>query len=368
MKSENRASAELPPRQVPWGTPIQPEPLSRRSAIKKWAKRSATILLVLLLITLLFAVYVGWQFFDSTTRVFGGSPLGNAVQAFAPSNLDSDSRGRTNILIAGNSVDDPGHEGADLTDSIMVLSVDAADNKAYLISIPRDLLVRLPDHGYNKINAAYSLGGIELLEDTISSNLRLQIHYHTLVNYTAVRDTVNAVGGIDVTIQSSDPRGLYDPNIQVAEGGPLRLGNSTHHLDGQTALNLARARGNPAPDGRVGYGFARGDFDRSAHQQLILAALKDKVTDRETMFNPYKLGNIFEAVGNNIRTDMQINEARRIATLLQGLDQGGLQNVFLSSEQNPLLTNYTTRDGQAALIPIEGIDDFSEIQRYLQNL
>jgi anionic cell wall polymer biosynthesis LytR-Cps2A-Psr (LCP) family protein len=73
--------------------------------------------------------------------------------------LRGSERGRVNVLLIGYSVDDPGHPAAKLTDSLMVLSMSTSSHKGYILSIPRDLYVNIPGHGYAKINEAYQDGG-----------------------------------------------------------------------------------------------------------------------------------------------------------------------------------------------------------------
>ncbi len=346
---------------------------------QRWLKRILVVFFLLLLIAILAAGWVGWQFFASSTAVFGGTPAGNAAAMLAPTSLERDRQGRTNILITGNSVDNPGHPGAKLTDSIMVLSVNTANDTAYLLSIPRDLVVNIPDYGYQKINTAYAFGeaedidvpgqppgGIGLLASVVEETTGLPVHYYALVNYGAVRDTVNAVDGVDVVIKSVDVRGLYDPNIADVDGGPLKLANGPQHLDGQTALNFARARGEAAPDGRISYGFPRSDFNRTEHQRQLLAALKDKILSPDVLFNPFKLGDVFAAVGDNVQTNLEINETYRLVNSLRAAP--GLTPISLSTDENPLLTGYSTYNLGSGLIPRAGLDDFSEIQQYLRDL
>jgi len=347
-------------------------PITAPKPKRRLLKRITLVLFILLLVVILSVGWVGWQLFNSSTAVFGGTPTGNALALLSPASLDQDEKERTNILITGNSVDNPGHPGAKLTDSIMILSVDQSDNSAFLLSIPRDLLVTLPNYGYSKINNAYPFGeaegtgGITLLSKVIENNLGLDIHYHTLVNYAAVRETVNAVDGVEVNIKSVDPRGLYDPNIAAVDGGPLQLKNGPQHLDGQTALNFSRARGESTPSGLVGYGFPRSDFNRTEHQRQLLTALKEKILSPDVLLNPSRLGNVFEAVGNNITTDLKINEAYRLANALRNISK--LQPISLSTDDQQLLTGYSSYGLGSALIPSAGIDNFLEIQQYLDSL
>ena len=134
-------------------------------------------------------------------------------------------------------------------------------------------------HGYPK-------GGMGQLEQVVSRDFNIPIDYYALIDYRALQQAVDAVGGIDLTINSDDPRGLYDPNIDYATGGVLvRLSNGRHHLNGREALDLARARG----DSYNSYGFAASDFDRTEHQREMLIALKSRVVSAGTISNPSKL-------------------------------------------------------------------------------
>ena len=234
------------------------------------------------------------------------------------------------------------------------------------MSIPRDLWVKVPGYGYQKINAVYPEGGMGLLEQVVSQDFSLTMNYYALVDYTAFKQAVDAVGGIDVTIKSSDPRGIYDPNILAADHGPLILKNGLQHLSGQTALNLARARNDPTPDARYGYGLPNGDFDRAANQRLMLVALKNKVFSSGIMANPVKLGQLFDALGNNVKTNFKTNELRRLYTIGKSIDSSKIQSLSLTT--NKLITNYTAADGEAALAPTAGVGDFSQIQLYIKQI
>src|SRR5581483_2990394 len=212
--------------------------------------------------------------------------------------------------------DDPGHQGANLTDSIMLVSIDTQNHTAYMLSIPRDLYVNIPGFGYAKINEAYPdgqsesfsqpgypAGGMGLLEEVVSQKFGIPIDYYALVNYSAVRDAVNAVGGITVTIDSPDGE-LYDPNRDYATGGPLvSLTNGTHTLNGEQALDLARARGDPSPYGEP-IGFEQSDFQRTADQRMMLVALESKANALSVVTNPIKMGELFDTMGNNVQTDL----------------------------------------------------------------
>ena len=343
---------------------------------RNWKKIFKRVGITLGVLILLAGGWVGWKFVSNSAKIFG---WGNLFGLFQQTKLKGEDEGRVNILLAGNSADDPGHGGGDLTDSIMIMSINTKDNTAFLLSIPRDLYVNIPDQGYAKINEAYqdgeqadfsesgyADGGMGLLEKTISQNFGISFHYYALVNYSALREAVNAVGGITVNIQSTDPRGLYDPSRDLTTGGALvNLSNGTHTLNGQQALALARARG----DSYGSYGYARSDYTRTENQRMILIALKDKVSSSSTLANPIKLGELFDSLGNNVKTDMKLAEVKRLYTVTKKIPSADIASASLNNGTDViLLTSYTNRYGQSTLIPKAGIDDYSEIQAYVQSL
>lgn len=333
------------------------------------------IVITLALIILLTGGWLGGKLIYDTHKVFGGSIFG----ILHTTKLNGEDNGRVNILLAGNSADDPGHDGADLTDSIMVVSIDTRDNKAFLLSIPRDLWVQTDNSGYQKINdvyvdgqnnhfsqSDYPNGGMGELEQVINQDFGLNIDYYALIDYSALRDAVNAVGGIQVNIQSSDPRGLYDPSIDYSTHGPLvKLTNGEHVLDGEQALDLARARG----DAYGSYGFAGSDFERTQNQRLMLVALKSKAESVGVLSNPVKLSSLFDAIGNNVTSDLNLSQVHRLYDLVNKISSNNIQSLSLNQANGKnLLASYETPDGESALIPAAGISDFSAIQDYINQI
>ena len=326
-----------------------------------------------LILVLAIGGWLGFKFIYNVSKTFHGG----LFSVLGSTKLKGEDVGRVNILVAGNSADDVGHNGGKLTDSIMILSLDTKNKSAYMLSVPRDLWVDIPHNGHAKINEAYVdgeddnfkadgyfPGGMGLLQQTIEENFNINLNYYALVNYTALRDMVNAVGGISYTVKSSDSRGLYDPSIDYTTHGPLvKLSNGTHVLNGQQALDLARARG----DAYGSYGFPAADFDRTNNQRQELLALKSKVTSTGVLANPAKLSSIFDAIGSNVKTDLSLGEVRRAYDLTK--DTSSIQSVGLNSIHGKnLLTSYATPYGQSALIPAAGLDDFSDIQAAIKQL
>ncbi len=335
-------------------------------------KRTA---LALATVVVLIGIWLGGRLAYELHKLFGGNIFG----IFTTTKLKGEDVGRVNILLAGNSADDPGHSGADLTDSIMVISIDTKNHKAFLLSIPRDLWVHIPGDGHAKINSAYVYGesngfstsgypsgGMGQLEQIVSQDMGITINYYALVDYSALRDAVNDVGGVTVNIQSSDPRGLYDPSIDYATNGALvKLTNGLHTLNGEQALDLARARG----DAYGSYGFAHSDFERTKNQRMLLVALKDKAVSVGVLANPAKLSSLLSAIGNNVKTDFTLGEVHRLYDITQQIGGGSIQSVGLNQANGKdLLASYQAPDGESALIPAAGADNYSAIQAYIRQL
>ena len=339
---------------------------------KRWKKIVFRSILVIVALFIGLSSWLGWKVVHDVDKVFGGNIITDAHALFSTTKLNGEAQGRVNILLAGDSADDPGHQGADLTDSIMVVSLDTKNNTGFMLSIPRDLWVDIPGNGYQKINAAYedgqtqnfsaagyANGGMGLLAEVVNQDLGIPCQYYALIDYTAFRDAVNAVNGITITINSPDPRGLYDPNVNI------KLPNGVVTLNGLEALNLARARG----DGYGSYGFPQADFTRTQHQRQMLVAVEQKATSVGVLSNPVKIGKLFDAVGNNIKTNLTLADALRAAQLTKGFNLNNLQSLSYSyGGTNPLLTGYSAPDGESALIPSAGISDFSQLRAYYHSI
>lgn len=356
------------------------KPVEKKKKHKKERSRRYKIIkrgvLTILTLFILIGGFVGWKFIRNTNKVFQGGIFG----LFDSTKLKGEEKGRVNILLTGTSEDDPGHAGAMLTDSIMLISIDTNNKSGFIMSIPRDLWI---DYGTDdcsygtqgKINVVYQCGeevefkqsgypdgGVGLMEKVVEENFGLDLNYFVKINYTAFRDAVNSVGGIDFTVRTNDPRGIYDGNISKAEGGPLKLTNGTHHLNGQTALNLARAR-----CATVCYGFERGDFDRTENQRKMIVALKDKALSAGVLSNPAKISNLFDAVGNNVKTDFQTNEIRRLYDIGKQIQNNNIKSVGLADEEVNLVTTANV-NGLSVVRPVAGTYDFSDIQAFIKRL
>ena len=343
----------------------------------------AIFLAVILIIIYSTGGFLGFKLLKTSQKVFGGSIISNVGDILGSGTiLNGEKTGRVNILLAGDSADDPGHSGGDLTDSILILSINTKDKSAFLLSIPRDLWVKLPPGvwpgtTYQKINAAneiknfnqpgYPKGGMGALSYVIQNEIGIPINYYGLINYTAFRDAVDAVGGVTITINSPDPRGLRDSNTNT------KLPNGTVTLNGTQALNLARSRG----DGVYTYGFPNSDFNRTQYQRQLLIAVAQKAQSAGVISNPSKVSNLFNVLGNNISTNLNLADVLKIISIGKNINPNSVEsNSFCSTMTagtkdctTPILKSYSDpRSGQSALSPVAGVDNFSQLAQYYKKL
>lgn len=203
------------------------------------------------------------------------------------------------------------------------------------------------------------------LQQVIEQDMGIPINYYSLIDYNAFEDTVNAVGGITINVQSSDPRGLYDPNVDRAHGGPVKLANGPVNLNGKQALALALARG----DSPYAYGFPQSDINRTQHQRQMLIALEQKALSSGVLSNPLKVTSLFNALGDNVKTNFNLADIIRLAHLTDKLKFGNIKSYGLSyAGTHPLLKTYVTYNGQDALIPKAGLNNYTDIQHYYNQL
>lgn len=320
--------------------------------------------LIFILVFFLVIGYFGYRLYSAGDGVFGGSLL-TALTKNDP--LQVDKYGRTNFLIFGTSEDDEGHSGKLLADSIMVLSVNPETYEANTISIPRDLWVKYPENctvgSEGKINATYFCGinngkseqdaSLDLAK-VVSTVIGTDVQYYAKINYSVVRDSVNALGGIEVVINSSDSRGIYD------KATDLTLPNGVVVLDGEQALDLARAR-----NAKGGYGLPRSNFDREKNQQLILKAMQDKAKSTGILANPLNITRLSESIGDNIVTNVPSSQLKSILDLSKNTQSSNIETIDLVSKENPLLKTAPI-NGQSAVVPVAGVFNYSQIHALIE--
>ncbi|TME82648.1 MAG: LytR family transcriptional regulator, partial [Chloroflexi bacterium] len=238
---------------------------------------------------------------------------------------------RINILLLGYG--GPGHEGPYLTDSIMVLSIRPGTREAMMISLPRDLWVKipaLPRNGFmvGKLNSAYAIG-------TDHKNSGQPVDYWIGVDFKAFREVVDALGGVRVDV----PMALDDPYFPAGESSGMthiHVNAGWQQFDGERALQYARSRETTS------------DFDRSRRQQLVMLAVRQRVFSLNAI--PRMLS-LLSALQDNVRTNLRPGDMQQLAGVAGQLKDTDIHRVAIDTSN--LLRSGTSSNGQYILQPLD---------------
>lgn len=335
---------------------------SSRPRLRAVIKRgSVTVGAFLILAGAFFAV----QFYLAQNNLFrGGGKAPALARDVDASQLAGEGDGRINILMLG--IGGAGHSGGNLTDSILLASIDPINHKAALLSIPRDLWVRIPGDGSQKINAAFAYGkesskskdnkrkvedGLKLLNKTLSPVIGVPIHYHTVIDFQAFKQAVDAVGGVSFYV----PQTLYDPTIAWENrGNPVIAPKGMQKFNGNRALLYAKSRETSS------------DFARGERQRQVLVALKDKIFSAGTFSNPVKVSQLVSSLGDNIYTDFSLNDMMRLYEIMGEIPSSKIVSLDLVKPPHNHLTTANV-NGLSVVRPKAGLHDYSDVQNYVRN-
>lgn len=224
---------------------------------------------------------------------------------------------RRNILLLG--VDSNG-EGTDpfegtRTDTIILMNIDPRSKSLNAISIPRDSKVYLPgDHGIQKINAAHAIGGIGMTIKTIEDTLGVKIDRYIMVHDQAVKEIVDALGGVDIYVEKNMHYNDYSGKLFI------NLQKGENHLDGKEVIGYLRFRHD-----------AMGDIGRTQRQQWFLRGLMEELKKPETIT---KLPEIINVANKYIKTNMSFYELSQYASLAKHIDMDKIEIAMLPGAPN----------------------------------
>jgi len=367
---------------------------------KRWFKIAVPILIIFLLIGGFFL----WKTGSILGKITKGGLLSSIAHAVPGANnqLKGEQDGRINILLLGmRGANDPA--GGTLSDTIQVLSIEPKDNKVALISVPRDLYVDNPALGAkSKLNAVHAYGeqkgagqGMTYMEQEVGTITGLPIQYAVTANFDAFNQLITALGGVTVTLDKpfeesqqfnqahvcdgntfTKPTGTYETKYHTYSTGrkivaqyPLctndhpecqgdfKLPAGTQTLDAAAALCYARSR------------ETSNDFERAKRQQQVLQAVKDKLLSIGTLTDYNKLNGILNSLGNNVKTDMQPWELKRLYDLYGQMKDYTMYNRVIDSSDNPEYgLVYGVSDPVAGDILLPKGDNYDQIQALFKNI
>ncbi|HET9110730.1 MAG TPA: LCP family protein [Ktedonobacterales bacterium] len=280
--------------------------------------------------------------------------------------------GRVNVVVLGYG--GAGHDGAYLSDSLMVMSLSPSDRATTMVSVPRDLWVQIPPNSgqYSKINGAFAdgvgngydasaagqgklppgqlAGGLEAAAK-VSDVTGMSIPYFMTINFQGFRALVDALGGVDINVPTA-----FTANYPINDDPAINAGwkvihfnTGMQHMNGEQAIEYARARYviAPASEGT--------DFARSARQQLLIRAIISRMRSPSAWPG---LSNAMNALQKAIYTNLSLAD---LAAFTLKLDFAHAAHVGLSTSN--VLVNSTSSDGQDILLPENG--DWNAIKQYI---
>ncbi len=320
---------------------------------------------------ILFVLYIAIQGYSFIRNLNFDFSLPNIINNLFGQELKKDSFGRTNVLLM--AVGGGQHDGPDLTDSIMIASLDHEKKTLTMISIPRDLYVKVTPGYYERINTVYDYynrkfgkeESIVQMQELIRRLTGLEMQYYAKINFEGFKEVVDILGGIDIDVPETlvdldypieDSNGVFVRNEKfVVEKGP-------QHMDGNTALKYARSR------------HSTSDFDRSKRQHMVIAAIRDKALKENYLSNPTALKRLYYAVISNLETDVSINEAIRSAFIAKDLDKNRIVSAGLNDDLTKMGGFLYTPDraltnGAAVLLPdgssVSNMEYYVDIRRFV---
>ncbi|MBP8016557.1 LCP family protein, partial [Candidatus Gracilibacteria bacterium] len=224
---------------------------------------------------------------------------------------------KINILLIG--MGGGAADGPELTDTIILTSLNTKKQTVSMLSIPRDLYVTYPSGGGGKINELYRLGlkalpenkTTKFLEDKISEITGEKIDYYFNIDFTGFSKFIDLIDGIEIDV----PEDLVDTEYPDWNWGytTFSVKKGLQTFNGETALKYARSR------------HSTSDFDRSLRQQLVLKAVKDKLFNLKYIANPSKISEFYNTLNSNIKTNLGIKEIISFARFIKEIPN---ENIF----------------------------------------
>ncbi|UCE00584.1 MAG: LCP family protein [Chloroflexota bacterium] len=253
-----------------------------------------------------------------------GSFTANQDSNSTPVGLLPQPKGQVNILLLGS--DQRFGTGGFRTDTILLITINPADNSINITSFPRDLYVTIPGYTTNRINTALARGGFETIADTFAYNFGVRPDYYVLINFWSFVELVDSLGGVDV--YASQPLSEY------TSVGWVTIPAGVNHMDGTLALYYSRSR------------MSTSDFDRNRRQQEVIVAIVDKLINLYTIA---KIPELYRIYAENVTTNINMNNIIPLIPIAARIRKTkNIENYYIGRGQ---VTSWVTPGGAQVLLP-----------------
>lgn len=287
---------------------IPPRPKRKRKKVR-WFRLIAVLVLLAAMLAGLFWGTV-WIY-----NTFINPPQAKVAVADEDMKKDEKLNERINILLLG--IDDGDSEAAvtepKRTDAMILLSVDPKENKVSVLSLPRDTKVVLPGHSSSqKINSAYTFGGVVMAKQTVANLLNVPIHYYALANWKGFIDVVDLIGGVDIYVD----RDMHyeDPYANLV----IDIKHGFQHMNGETAGKYVRFRSDEL-----------GDIGRVQRQQKFLKAAAEQMFSVQ---NISKIGTLLRTLDKYVETDLNTMTMLKAANSFKIFGDDKIRSCMLYGE------------------------------------
>lgn len=233
------------------------------------------------------------------------------------------------------------------SDAMILITINKAKKTITMSSFMRDMYVKIPGKKDNRINASYSMGGIKLLNETITKNFGVSIDGNVVVDFAGFMDAIDIVGGVDVKLTKTEAWFLNTTKtLKDQPSWKRNLKEGVNHLDAKQALAYSRIR-------KIG----SGDFDRTGRQRKVLKALFNEVKELSLT----EMNDLLNKLLPLITTDLKDAEILGYATELLPL----LKDLTVETQQIPAKNTYKLAkiDGKSVIVP-----NFKENKKILQEI
>lgn len=254
-----------------------------------------------------------------------------------------------NILLVGEeAIWDGGHRGR--TDSIMIATINVKKKSLKLTSIMRDLYLQIPGYSDNKINAAFNIGGMELLVQALNQNFALQLDGYVKVDFDSFEGIIDALGGVEITLSAKEANYLNTTNY-ISNPAYRNVVEGTQTLNGNQALGYSRVR-------YVANGDQANDFGRTQRQRNVLNAIFQKYKSKSVVELLALLPDVLSLATTNM-SKTTILEYLYLAVTLQ---PDVLQTMRIPTDNE----YYSARiRGMAVLVPDTLEDNVQALHRFI---
>ncbi|WP_392544817.1 LCP family protein [Oryzobacter telluris] len=220
------------------------------------------------------------------------------------------------------------------TDSIILIHTPSGSGKPVVISIPRDSYLEIPGEGKNKVNAAFAIGGPQLLAETLEKATGLPIDGYVEIGFGGFAKTVDSLDGVEMCV----PRAIKDKKAHI----DLQKGCQT--LDGKNALGYVRAR----------YSDPKGDLGRAERQRQFLGAVMKKAATPSTVLIPWRWWGFTHAAASGVIVgeDTSLADSYAILSTMRKVSSDEALSLVVPIST----TNATTRAGSSVLWDKERAD------------